>query len=110
MRWDLNTPVFEEQDRLNYGFDTTTHQPGDRRASTSAAAERLPGARRTRRSSNVDGNPKYPYQYDKNNIQPRVGFAYQLNDKTVVRGGYGLYYINVVGISVVERLRRSRRR
>jgi hypothetical protein len=29
---------------------------------------------------------------DTNNVQPRVGFAYQLNDRTVVRGGSGLYY------------------
>jgi hypothetical protein len=29
---------------------------------------------------------------DKNNIQPRFGFAYQLNDLTVIRGGTGLYY------------------
>jgi hypothetical protein len=29
---------------------------------------------------------------DLNNLGPRVGFAYTLNDKTVVRGGYGLFY------------------
>jgi len=29
---------------------------------------------------------------DKDNYQPRVGFAYQLTDRTVVRGGSGLYY------------------
>jgi carboxypeptidase family protein/TonB-dependent receptor-like protein len=29
---------------------------------------------------------------DTNNYQPRVGFAYQLTDRTVVRGGSGLYY------------------
>ena len=29
---------------------------------------------------------------DKNNFGPRLGFAYRLNDKTVVRGGAGMYY------------------
>ena len=47
----------------------------------------------------VDGNSQYPYQFDKNNIQPRVGFAYTLNDRTIARGGYGLYYVNVVSNS-----------
>ena len=29
---------------------------------------------------------------DTNNYQPRVGFAYQLTDRTVMRGGSGLYF------------------
>jgi len=29
---------------------------------------------------------------DYSNVAPRLGFAYQLNHETVVRGGYGLYY------------------
>ena len=29
---------------------------------------------------------------DKNNFAPRVGAAWQLGDKSVVRGGYGIYY------------------
>ncbi len=29
---------------------------------------------------------------DRNNFGPRVGFAYQIDDKTVVRGGAGVYY------------------
>jgi hypothetical protein len=29
---------------------------------------------------------------DLNNIAPRVGFAYRLNDETVIRSGYGIYY------------------
>ena len=38
---------------------------------------------------------------DKNNIQPRVGFAYQLNDRTVVRGGTGLYYNDILNTNVL---------
>ena len=34
---------------------------------------------------------------DANNIQPRLGFAYQLNERTVLRGGAGLYYPDVIG-------------
>ncbi len=33
-----------------------------------------------------------PYDTDKNNLQPRFGFAYALRQKTVLRGGYGIYY------------------
>lgn len=29
---------------------------------------------------------------DYNNFAPRVGFAYRLDDKTVIRSGYGMYY------------------
>ena len=34
---------------------------------------------------------------DLNNIQPRLGFAYQLTDRTVLRGGSGLYYGDTLG-------------
>ena len=29
---------------------------------------------------------------DLNNFAPRIGFSYQINDKTVLRGGYGIFY------------------
>jgi len=32
---------------------------------------------------------------DANNLQPRLGFAYSLNDRTVLRGGAGLYYADI---------------
>ncbi len=34
---------------------------------------------------------------DTDNIQPRLGFAYRLNDQTVLRGGGGLYYPDIIG-------------
>lgn len=32
---------------------------------------------------------------DANNLQPRLGFAYSVNDRTVIRGGSGLYYADI---------------
>jgi hypothetical protein len=38
------------------------------------------------------GTHNPPYPADKNNVAPRVGLAYRLNDKTVIRSGYGMFY------------------
>ena len=41
----------------------------------------------------TDGIPRSGYEPDRNNLAPRVGAAWTLNDaETVVRGGYGIYY------------------
>jgi len=49
-------------------------------------------------------NPDYPRTCHINsptdNIMPRVGLAYRLNDKTVIRAGFGLFYASVPGASV----------
>lgn len=38
------------------------------------------------------GVPRSGIRADRNNFAPRFGFAYSATDKTVLRGGYGLYY------------------
>jgi outer membrane receptor protein involved in Fe transport len=41
---------------------------------------------------------RYDYQKltgDSDNIAPRLGFAYNVSDKSVVRGGYGVYYSQI---------------
>jgi hypothetical protein len=35
---------------------------------------------------------------DHNNIAPRAGFSYAFNDKSVLRGGYGIFYSRTTGI------------
>ena len=37
---------------------------------------------------------------DTNNLQPRLGFAYQLNDRTVLRGGSGIYFGDAISPDV----------
>jgi outer membrane receptor protein involved in Fe transport len=46
-------------------------------------------------------NPNYPqtakiHEYGKN-FAPRLGFAYSMDDKTVFRGGYGIFYARYPG-------------
>jgi hypothetical protein len=40
----------------------------------------------------VGGQPRSLWNRDINNIMPRAGFAYALGSKTVLRGGFGMYY------------------
>ena len=97
LRWDLNSPVFEEQNRVNYGFDTTSINPVSSRINPSPAVPWITTVKGGVQFAATNGNPKYPYQWDKNNLQPRVGFTYMLSERTILRGGYGLYFLNVTG-------------
>ncbi len=40
----------------------------------------------------VNGESRDAYNTDWSNWEPRLGFAYQVNSKTVIRGGYGIEY------------------
>lgn len=41
---------------------------------------------------------------DKNNFAPRVGLAYQLSDKTVIRSGFGIFYGRDEVLGIARRL------
>jgi hypothetical protein len=85
-RWDLNGSVKEEENRLNYAFDPALVNP-----ISSRVGQQVMGGIRF---AGVDGAPDRPWKYDKNNYQLRAGMAYQINEKTVFRGGYGKYFLN----------------
>ena len=87
LRYEYQTPWTERHDRQSY-FNPTAVNP----LATAAAGRSVlgaielvatPGARTSR--YNLDPN--------KEAIAPRVGFAYSLDPRTVIRGGYGLFWI-----------------
>lgn len=91
LRWDLNSPLREMQDRLNYIFNTAAVNPVTQRIDQA----QFPGL--TVRGGLLflgNGNPTTPYAWDKNNLQPRIGAAFKINDKTVLRAGFGRYFMN----------------
>jgi hypothetical protein len=90
-RWDFNSPVHEAQNRLNYAFDTTLTNPVSARVGQPVVG----GIQ----FLGVGGAPTTPWKFDWNNWQPRAGLAYQINEKTVMRAGYGKYFLNPTGQS-----------
>ena len=85
LRYEFDLPRTERYDRMNW-FEPSAASP---------LAGQVPGFDNLTggvRFVGVDGNPRTQYHKDFNNIGPRFGFAYQLDDKTVVRGGYGHYF------------------
>jgi carboxypeptidase family protein len=80
VRYDVDLPRTDRYNRMNY-FDPSV---------TSPFASVVPGLKGG--LVFVDGNNRYQYPVDTNNLAPRIGFAYQANDKTVIRGGWGNVY------------------
>jgi outer membrane receptor protein involved in Fe transport len=46
----------------------------------------------------VNGNPREQWNSDRNNFAPRIGFAWNVRPKTVVRGGAGIFYTPLTGV------------
>jgi hypothetical protein len=90
LRWDLNGPIRERFDHENRGFDPNAVNPISSKLSGLTVKGGIGFV-------GINGNPRTPWDWDKNNIQPRAGFAYALGDKTVLRGGLGQYYLNPTG-------------
>lgn len=97
LRYDYETGVREKLGRIVTGFDTLVPSPiaGAALANYNSsvplgvpllAFSALRGGL-TFAGDGEDANQKT----DKNNFQPRVGAAWSINDKTVVRAGYGIF-------------------
>ncbi len=83
LRYELETPYTERYNRDVYGFDYNAPAP-----------LQVPGMnlRGGVLFAGVNGVSRRQGNVDRNNFGPRFGFAWSLNSKTVVRGGFGMFY------------------
>jgi hypothetical protein len=98
LRYEFETPLTEAQNRSVRGFDFNAVQPME----VAVRAALNPTATGVSRDQfmvkggltfpGVNGEPEGLYETPKDNVMPRVGFAYELDDNTVVSGGYGMFY------------------
>jgi hypothetical protein len=90
IRWDFNLSPTERYDRLNRSFDPTVTNP----VNASIDRTAFPGFPTVKGGLLFVQKGQRPANNDNTGIQPRIGFAYQVNSKTVVRAGFGRYIIN----------------
>lgn len=107
LRYELEGATRESQNRNVRGFDPTAGLSITGPAKAAYAANPIPELAVS--AFNPVGGPQFAsdqnpgfWDADTNNIQPRVGFAFQINQKTVLRGGAGVYAVpNIIG-SIVQ--------
>jgi hypothetical protein len=82
LRWDYESP---RTDRFNELANFDFH---------AASPLSVPGLKLTGglTFAGVNGNPRGQWNRDLDNFAPRVGFAYQAGAKSVVRGGFGVFF------------------
>ena len=102
LRYDVQYPLLEIQNRLNRGFDYTGVQPNSGQivgrwnelsAQNPGVLPNTPDAIRGGLVfAGVRGQPRRVYNWDFTNIQPRFGLAWNFMPKTVLRAGVGIFH------------------
>jgi hypothetical protein len=95
LRYEFEGAPSEIENRLVRGFDpaATLSLTSAAEAAYAVRPDVIPAAQWRARGGIGFASDSTPgiWKPDTNNLEPRVGFAYKWNDKTVVRGGFGIY-------------------
>jgi hypothetical protein len=83
LRYEYEQGLQERDNQITVGFDPTAPFP------VQAPGLNIRGGLLF---AGVDGNSTQQVRPQKNKFGPRLGFAYVLNEKTTIRGGYGILW------------------
>ncbi|MDW8130628.1 MAG: TonB-dependent receptor [Bryobacterales bacterium] len=99
LRYEIEGPMTERFNRTVRGYDFRTASPLEPQVKANYARnpiEEIPPAQFRLVGGltfpGIGGQPRTLWKRDKNNFMPRIGFAWALDSKTVVRGGFGMYF------------------
>ncbi|HYT65834.1 MAG TPA: TonB-dependent receptor [Vicinamibacterales bacterium] len=98
LRYEIESALTEANNRSVRGFDAAVAQPIEAaaRAALNSAATGIPldqfHVRGGLTFAGINGQPKGLYEVPKNNWMPRAGANFKIDDKTVLRAGYGVFY------------------
>jgi hypothetical protein len=97
LRYEFESPLTERYNRSVSGLDFTAVQPIEEAVRARYALNPTPEI--PPEEFDVRGGLLFPsgdsrglYETPKKNFMPRIGFAYKVTEKTVLRGGYGIFY------------------
>jgi hypothetical protein len=98
LRWEYEPPTTERFNRNIRGFDTTSSNPIEAAAEAAYVQHPdsfLPVADFHVRGGFLFADPEHRgiWESGKGNLEPRVGAAYRLGAKTVLRGGWGIFIV-----------------
>ena len=105
LRYEYETPVTERFNRsvAHFAFDQAS--PIAAQAQANYGRNPLPELPASQFKvmggltfAGVGGNPRTYWEPDKRDFMPRFGFAYQLAQRTTLRGGYGIFF-DTVGVN-----------
>jgi hypothetical protein len=103
LRYEVESPTTERYNRAVQGFDQTSSNPVEAQAKLQYAAAPIPELPASQfrvlgglTFAGANGNPRGYWETSKTNFMPRIGLAYQMDSKTVLRGGYGIF-VNPLG-------------
>src|SRR5215471_17541927 len=96
IRYDFDTPKTERYNRLNW-FDPSVQSP------LAGKVPGFPDLRGGLQFVGVNGNGRGNFNFTANQVAPRLGLAWQVTPKMVVRAGYGhLYAASYVSATVAD--------